>query len=271
MKTCFLTWQDCQGTRGWHVIGRLAAADGVYEFCYVKGVAAAMEAGFEPILSFPSLETTYSSSVLFPFFRNRIPRRKQSLAQLASWTGALNLPDDPLELILLGGGVSGTDSYGVVAPLEIDISGRTRVKFFVRGLRYLPGESNRRARSLERGEKLAIALELNNPRAGRGVLVIADDYTVLGWVPRHLVSAMFNVDLSRGEVLCRVIASNKSPAPPDMCLYVELDFHLSGKIGDRVPEDCLPLVTGQPLEDCARQKTLAWTFSDDLRRTGGRA
>ena len=75
MRTLFLAWQDKAATRAWYPIGRLDAdaERSNFQFRYTCGAEMARNnAGLEPLDSFPDFHKIYTSSDLFPLFRNRI-------------------------------------------------------------------------------------------------------------------------------------------------------------------------------------------------------
>ena len=73
-KTLFLGWRDPHAHR-WYPVGRLDVEDSPrkYTFGYTHGATAAAEqSGFAPLYDFPNFQRRYTSSGLFPLFKNRV-------------------------------------------------------------------------------------------------------------------------------------------------------------------------------------------------------
>ncbi len=225
-RTLFLAWQEAERTRGWFPVGRLDAdlkASG-YRFRYIEGARRAQEQAAWPLAAeFPDIDGDYRSADLFATFRNRVmsPRRPDFPDYVRML--ALDKSADPVELLSVSGGRRVTDRYEVFPKLDRGPDGRFSCRFFVHGWRYAPKAARGRIDSLEAGEELQVALELNNPASGLAVQIQTVDYHMIGWAPRYLIrdlaAAMAE---SSGDYAARVVRINRVPDPANMRILVEM-------------------------------------------------
>ena len=82
------------------------------------------------------------------------------------------------------------DSFEVFPEIEPDREGRFETRFVLHGLRHLNKHAIERSESLRAGDALHLSYELNNPVTSHAILVMTDDYYMLGWLPRYLVDCM---------------------------------------------------------------------------------
>ena len=194
MTTIYLAWQDWRSRR-WFPVGRLVRDESEsckYEFSYTEGARQAKEsAGFVVIPGFPSLDRQYQADELFPAFMDRTmnsnrPDRAEYLSELG-----LDVEErDALIELSVSGGRSLSDSFEVFPEIEPDREGRFETRFVLHGLRHLNKHAVERSESLRVGEPLRLSFELNNPATSHAILVMTDDYYMLGWLPRYLVDCM---------------------------------------------------------------------------------
>lgn len=227
--TLFLAWQDKAVTRQWFPVGRLDAEPRrPYRFRYTQGAKEAHEkAGFSPLPDFPDFILAYEAAELFPLFRNRVmapgrPNFIEYLEQLGLEPGQR----DPVEILSVSGGTRVTDAFEVFPKLEREPDGAFRCRFFLHGSAHVNTESQKRLQYLTPGEKLAIALELNNPATGLAVQVQTTDYYMLGWAPRYLIRDIAEaIRSSPGKFDAEVIRLNPLPVPSMQRLLVEFRGH----------------------------------------------
>ena len=108
-----LAWSDESGNK--HIIGELNKTNEKYVFKYdSEGVKKAYEYGFQPLISFPSLNAIYENRLLFPVFSSRLPDRRRSdigkildMYQLTAY--------EPFELLKSSGGKLPTDKFEFIA------------------------------------------------------------------------------------------------------------------------------------------------------------
>ena len=208
-RTLFLAWQDKAKSRAWFPIGRLDVSekDPKYRFRYIEGVNRAhSEVGFPPLLDFPDLDKDYRSPRIFSLFKNRImsPRRPD----FKDYMRSLNLSEDadPFEILSVNGGYRATDNFEVFPKLVKGEDGCFVCCFFLHGWRYMNEPARKRLYSLSRGEKLLLAMELNNPTTTLAIQLQTTDHHMIGWAPRYLVPdlAMAMAD-SPGEYHAEVV------------------------------------------------------------------
>lgn len=197
MNRLYLAWQDADSRR-WFPVGQLVAynsngtgadADAEYEFAYINGALAARNAaGFPPIPGFPKLTQQYRSCRLFPLFQNRVMNRSRS--DRAEYLRRLGLPEDTdaISELAASGGPRRTDTYQVfpaIVPGAGD--GRFIYRCLLHGLRHAGPDAVKLSKTLQQGEPLYLASDLDNPAAELAVKVATGDGQHIGWIPRYLV------------------------------------------------------------------------------------
>lgn len=227
VKSLFLAWQA--PNRLWFPVGRLYAdrTHSLFVFQYTKGALKAQEkVGFKPLVSFPDFDRRYESSELFPLFKNRVldPHRKDFLDYLRSLDLDPAHPD-PLEILAVTGGERQTDSFEVFPKVERQADDSFSCRFFLHGLRHVSDAARRRALSLQAGEPLKVSVELNNP-TGVAIQITTDDYHILGWTPRYLVTDLLRAVAANPQVRATVIRVNEAGIPLNRRVLIELSGNL---------------------------------------------
>ena len=224
MKTLFLAWQD-PNTRTWFPIGRLTYDGEEYQFVYVKGALAARDkCSFNGLYSFPEFNKIYKSTVIFPLFSNRIMRR--SRPDYKNYIERLNIAeneDEPINILARSGGKLATDTLEVFPSPSKDKNGLYEIKFFARGLRYLPSASVERILKLEKDELLYLEPEPDNPHDSNALILRTKNNDKVGYCPRYLNSD-FLVLLKENpnHVQVRVERINPAPTPLQLRLLCNL-------------------------------------------------
>lgn len=234
-KTLFMAWQD-HASRGWFPIGRLDVYDGPlpYGFRYTRGAELMQsKAGYPPLIEFPELKAEYRSDELFPIFRNRV--MSPSRPDFADYLRSLDLegPGDPIEILSVNGGWRATDAYEVFPKIEKRDDGSFVCRFFLHGRNYAGPAAKERIDSLRAGDELRASLELNNPATGLAVQIQTEDYHIVGWTPRYLVSDLIAMLANSPDPDCSVsvVRVNPMPAPASHRVLVEM----RGSLGEREP------------------------------------
>ena len=115
-RTLFLGWRDPQAHR-WYPVGRLdvSTAHPQFSFGYTHGAQEAAErSGFVPLYDFPDFYTRYTSSWLFPLFKNRVMNnQRRSYREYLSFLDIDDATPDPLEILAVDGGYRATDHFQV--------------------------------------------------------------------------------------------------------------------------------------------------------------
>lgn len=231
MKTLFLAWQDTAATRAWYPIGRLDAdvAHSRFQFAYTQGAAMAHDkAGLEPLDSFPDFHKRYEASELFPLFQNRIvdPERRD----FKEYVQQLDLSPEhatPLEILALTGGERQTDNLEVFPKIERHKNGGFLCRFFLHGWRHVCEPSQQKLLSLKSGDRLRVAIELNNPATVHALqLQTPADYHMVGWSPRYLVKDLIQaISESPTDISAAVVKVNPVPAPAKQRVLIEIKGH----------------------------------------------
>ena len=225
--TLFLAWHDRTHTRQWFPVGRLdvRADEPEYRFRYIGGAARAQdEVGFPLLLDFPDIKGDYQSSEIFPLFQNRIMSDKRR--DFHNYLQTLDLPPsnaNPIKILAASGGRRVTDSYEVFPEIVKLDDGSFTCRFFLHGARYTNESARNRLDSLEKGEDLIVALELNNPATTLAVQIQTTDYHMIGWAPRYLIDDLvMAMAESPGKYEARVARINPKPAPSAHRLLIEM-------------------------------------------------
>ena len=226
MTSVFLAWQDAVTTRAWYPIGRLdadASADH-YVFGYTRGAKRAeTEAGFHPLESFPDFGRRYESAELFPLFRNRVLSSNRE--DFADYLRLLDLrPDqaDPLTLLTLTEGRRQTDNLEVFPNINRAPDGAFHCRFFLHGWRHVNETARQRLDALNADDLLRVAVELNNPATGLAVQLQTEDYHMIGWTPRYLVTDLVRVITQTPGIQARIAKKNALDAPAHQRFLIDL-------------------------------------------------
>jgi hypothetical protein len=217
-RTLFLAWQDPEERR-WFTVGRLDHTEQRYVFRYTKGAEDAQKRGFSPIVSFPSLRTTYESKDIFPLFANQVlPRSRPEFDDYIEW---LSIPKDKADpvAILARAGEQVANTLEIFPYPQKQPEGSFTVHFFVRGLRYQSSCSIDRVKTLQPDEELLLLPDVQNPYDPDACLLRTaeqheQDMHLLGYLPRYLAGEF--AQLSREEMAAssvEVVRVNPSPAP----------------------------------------------------------
>ena len=223
MRTLFLAWQ-APSDRAWFPVGRLDAdtEHSQFFFRYTKGANEAVRtAGFHPIASFPTLDSFYESSELFPMFKNRVlgSHRRDFKFYLESL--ALDTPD-PIEILAISGGERQTDSFEMFPKIEKEEDGSFRCRFFLHGLRHMSDQAQKRVQFLVPGESLGVSVELSNPKYELAIQFTSHDYEFIGWAPRYIVSDLLKAINKTHDLSAHVIKINTGNVPLNRRVLVEL-------------------------------------------------
>jgi hypothetical protein len=209
--TLYVAWQDGESRRIMPV-GRLIRAGGRYEFAYIQAARKAQEHGFEPLLSFPSLEGVYRSGFLPPLFSNRV--MNHSREDYGDYVAELGLTRDqaePFTVLSRSGGRRSTDKLEVFAPPTRTSKGVEGL-FLARGVRHVQG-SEEVIKTLKPGDGLRVIEDREN-RVNPLALVLADDGArPFSFVPDYLASEFGHMGVDVGDMTVTVERVNPDPAP----------------------------------------------------------
>lgn len=219
MKTALVCWQGPE-SRLWHPIGRLRHDEG-YEFLYTNGAETARDEGFEPLMSFPELRKAYRSHEIFPVFANRImgperPEFPRYLERLALTREQAN----PMELLVRSTGSKATDNIQVVGMPACTDSGTYEIDFPIRSIRYMPPAVQEAVLRLVPGERLFLAMDVQNHNDLNAVAVRTEkicgkqETYLIGYCPNVYAPDIATLlALDAGAVQVNVLAVSPPPAP----------------------------------------------------------
>lgn len=235
-KTLFLVWQDPK-VRCWYPVGRLTFDGTLYQFVYIQGARRAQqEAGFQPLLTFPSFTQVYESMEIFPLFANRVmPSTRPEYKQLVEWLSLPQNEADPMAFLARTGGARATDSFELLACPEPDEEGNYRFHFPVHGLRYLPPIALERIERLQPGENLLMAADFQNPYEKNAIILRTLDNHLVGYCPGYVLEDALNL-LSQCEFCEATVERVNPPATP-------IQFRLLCRLTACWPEGFSPFST----------------------------
>lgn len=244
-QTLFLAWRAHDPRHQWFPVGRLDLEKEPkqrYRFRYVHGAEQARaEAGFCPLLEFPDLDQGYEFDELFPIFQNRVmpPTRPD----FPDYIRSLGLAEhaDPFEILSISGGRRATDSYEVFPKIKKDADGSFTCRFFLHGSRHVNQEAQERILKLRPDENLYVTLELTNPASGLAIQLQTEDYHMIGWSPRYLVTDLVAAMADSCEYSAKVALNNTDHSYVNEQVLVEMH----GRWHDHEPmsgEEFRPLV-----------------------------
>lgn len=234
-RKLFLAWQD-PTNRSWHPVGILMSSqDGMFRFVYTEG--ARDTKNFVPFPGMEVLDSVYESEELLPLFSNRLLSEfRPEYGKLLKWLGFKG--DEGrnvlLDMLAMTEGIRATDTFEVFKCPAKNPKGQYEVGFFSHGLRYVDKRAVERINSLDRGERLFLALDDQNKYDQYAVALRTDDpVEFVGYCPRYL-SRDFR----------RLLEMNK---PLDVAVTVErvnaqapLNLRLLCKLVAPWPEDFKP-------------------------------
>lgn len=218
----YVVWKDVK-SRVNFIIGILTR-NGCYEFRYGADVRKAQKAGFTPLVAFPSFETAYQASELFPTFACRLPdRKRRDINNILQKYGLAEY--DEFELLKRSGAKLPTDTLSFIEPIfeedpEVDRS------FYVMGMRhYLScnGQNCDSVSKLAPNTELVLQVEPDCEHDVYAVQITDPCGKLIGYIPRYY-SETISKRLTNGtSYLCQVVEHNHKP-PCDECLKVRLQM-----------------------------------------------
>ncbi len=209
--TLYVAWQASE-SRLIMPVGRLVRSGTQYEFAYIQAARAAQGCGFEPLLSFPSLEAVYRSSFLPPLFSNRVMNHARE--EYGLYVAAFGLSPDqaePFTVLARSGGRRSTDKLEVFAPPSESQHGMEGL-FLARGVRHVAGSEDI-IRGLSPRDPLRVVADREN-RVNRLALVLANAVGErFAYVPDYLANEMGRVGVDAASMVVSVDRINGDPVP----------------------------------------------------------
>jgi len=128
------------------------------------------------------------------------------------------------------GGARQTDNLEVFPRIQKRRDGSFDCRFFLHGWRHVNLPAQERVARLQPGERLQVALELNNPATTSAVQIqTSEDYHMIGWAPRYLVLDVLKAMTEcPSELEACVLRLNPSPAPYNQRVLVQLEGRFPG-------------------------------------------
>ena len=228
LQALYVTWQE-PNTREYFPVGRLVSGlrpdQPNYEFCYLRGVPRARQAGFQLFLSFTELNRAYRADELFPLFQNRLMSSGRADYRQYVSNLALN-PDNQnaMEILTRSGGGRTTDFIEMFEVPRINPEGNPyRTHFLVHGLGYLHPLALARVTELRTDDPLFILHDCQNEADRSALALRTADRVIVGYMPRYLVGDAFKLLGDCAVVQCFVAQVNPGSAPLQQRLLCRLE------------------------------------------------
>jgi hypothetical protein len=228
IQALYVTWQE-PNSREYFPVGRLISGlkpeHPNYEFCYLRGVAKAQAAAFQPFPSFDDLNRVYRADDLFPMFQNRVMSSGRSDYRQYVSNLALDPDNDSAMTILTrSGGGRTTDSVEMFEVPKFNPDGNPfRTHFLAHGLGYLHPSSLQRISELRPGDNLRLMCDCQNDADQWALALRSADRVIVGYMPRYLVGDAFNLLEGCETVDCFVVQVNPLSAPLQQRLLCRLE------------------------------------------------
>ncbi len=222
MKALFVAWQE-PSSRRWVPVGRLTHEKGVYRFVYTRGAKESQQ--FTPFGRMVDLDVAYVSEALFPLFANRVlPKSRPEYHDYLHWLGLNETDHDELEELARTGGLRATDTLEMFPCPEPTQNNSYEVFFFGHGLRHLISENQARVNTLESGEQLFLARDIQNPYDPMAMLMrTSDPMSLVGYCPRYYSAEFTRLVEAVGPDQVKVTVEQVNPdAPSQLRLLCKL-------------------------------------------------
>ena len=221
-KDClYLIWKS-EKNRTQYIIGELSK-NTQYEFKYGTEISKAQDAGFMPLISFPELDTTYRSDVLFPVFESRLPDKKRR--DMDSILNKYGLKEyEPYQLLKRSGARLPIDSLYFIDPIFETNKPFKRV-FYMAGVRHYigcDGSNCDKTLEIETGDEVILKLEPTNSMDNKAIQVLNRDHQLLGYIPRYYSSSIFDLIKNNRKITCTVLNVDKNKRC-DECIKLTLE------------------------------------------------
>ena len=248
-RTLFVAWKSQSPAHAWYPIARLDANPGQHEylFRYTHGaIEASKKENFQPLVAFPDFLSEYRSSELFPLFKNRVlDKNRKDFDEYLGWLALDNRNADPIEILSITGGERRTDNLEVFPKIEKTPESSFSCRFFLHGIRYLPESGHSRVDVLTSGERLQVAVELNNPATGNAIQLQSTDKHIVGYAPRYLIADLSHAMKGHPYVDAKVIRVNHDEAPLARRVLVEICGKLPPDYEPMSSERFVPIADSQ--------------------------
>jgi len=227
LQALYVTWQE-PNSGEYFPVGRLVSGlkpdQSNYEFCYLRGVAKAQGAGFQPFLSFDDLNRVYRADDLFPMFENRV--MSSGRADYRQYVSSLALDpdnDNAMTILMRSGGGRTTDSVEMFEVPRLHLEGNPyRIHFLAHDLGRLDSTSLTRMMALRPDDRLII----DNCRNGadrQALALLSEDRFTVGYLPLYLVGDALNLKNWCDIVECFVVRVNPPTEPLQQRLLCRLE------------------------------------------------
>lgn len=219
----YLIWKS-EKNRTQYIIGELSK-NAQYEFKYGTEISDAQNAGFMPLVSFPELNTTYRSEVLFPVFESRLPDKKRR--DMDSILSKYDLKEyEPYQLLKRSGARLPIDNLYFIDPI-IETDKPFKRIFYMAGVRHYIGcDGSNCDKSLEIGigDEVILKLEPTNLMDSKAIQVLNLNDQLLGYIPRYYSSSIFDLIKNNRKITCTVSNVDKNKRC-DECIKLVLEVN----------------------------------------------
>lgn len=222
-----VTWQN-PNTRRYILLGRLGMNEsGSYEFKYFASVEDNED--FRPIPGFRDPKSTYTSTVMFPFFSGRLMGSKRP--DRPEWLSNMGLNADaaPFEILGRSFGHRVADTYELFREPDLDLTAKT-VAFVVpvHGLRHQDESvlNSVNAGEFAEGSPLNVVLEKENPFDPRARQLLTTTDQRLGYVPTPVLDYLALLGFESAPATATVEHINPEHVGHHLRVIVKVTWHV---------------------------------------------
>lgn len=221
----YVIWKDPETGKRYN-IGELSK-NGKYEFLYNHSIKEAINAGFKLILPFNNIEEKYSSDVLFPAFRTRIPdKRRKDIKNILARYGLTEYNE--YELLKKSGGKLPIDNIEFINPIIIENNENPIIrKFYIAGSRHYlncMGKNCHNISQLNIGEKLRLVPEPTNNYDKHAVQIKTKTNLLIGYIPKYYSAELTELLKMNSTYNFEILEINKNNNC-DECIKVKLNLY----------------------------------------------
>jgi len=180
-KLCLL-WQN-KKSRNWYHVGNLIYENNKYFFKYQveqskRNVFEALDNGYRLHPTFPNVQQTYESEVLFSAFARRLPQKSRKDYRVILKKLGVTKESTDFEIMSITGGTINSDNYEFVKPIEHDGT-KFKLDFYLRGWRHYNNDTTH----LKADDELFLVMDPENEYDDDAVAIYKNNEKKIGYVP----------------------------------------------------------------------------------------
>lgn len=234
IEELILSWQNPRN-REWLPVGKLKYLNENFTFNYTLG--AKKYDDFVPFGQMIDLEAKYTSTELFPLFKNRLlSKSRPEYEKYLNWID-LEKSNTPFEELARTEGIRATDSLQLFA-VPHKKNGKYEVTFFSHGIKYMPNSVIDKLNDMKQKDKLYLMKDIQNQKDSLALVIRTDDpMELVGYCPTFFVKDFNKLIEKNGADQVNVSVVKTNPDSP-------FQFKLLCKLSTSWPKDFVPFKDG---------------------------